>query len=265
MQAERVRCHYPHAVRGFALLTAGLAWCCGSDEGTGQRPPTPFEAGAAGDEGAAGDATAAGTAGAPVGGNDQVAGGRNGGGAPGASGSGGSEQQAGAPSGGAGAAGEGPTNGGENLAFCDRLTMRTINSSEVARRYNHAVYDDCRTRWVTDLYLQQGEQDDFLNDLLTWNLQLWGCQPPAVENFALIYGEAPLSAGDAALLIEHYVTVASDQLAMSEPEISAMQAALQRLAQPLIQDPSPAPSQPLCDAGAGGAGGNEPGGQGGSG
>jgi hypothetical protein len=57
------------------------------------------------------------------------------------------------------------------------------------------------------------------------------------------------------LLIEHYIAVATAELTLSPPEIAEMRAALERLAAPLIADPSLEPSQSRCDTESGGAGG----------
>jgi hypothetical protein len=239
------------------FLSAGLSLHCGSDEALDVDPRTPIEPDGGMNSGAAGSGPTSGTSAGGGGGNSL-------GGLNGASGEGpnlagmpgGGASQAGAPLTAAGAGGNGdddPTT--EQLSFGPRITAQVVNAGDVAREYDHATYDDCRTRWVSDLYLASDERHTFLNDLLAWNLRFWGCQGEPVDNFALIYGTAPLSAGDASLLIEHYIAVATVELTLSPLEITEMRAALERLSRPLIADPSTEPSQPRCDAGSAGEGG----------
>jgi hypothetical protein len=238
------------------LLTAGLVLSnCGGDEALDSRPTTPIEPDGGDDSGTSGSNAASGSGAAgPLGGSSGKAGeGPESGGMPG----GGSLQGGGPPSAGAGGGSDGPLS--EQLSFGLRIPAPSQNATDVARAYNQATYDDCRTRWVTNLFLdkQPSEQHLFLNALVTWNYNFWGCDVgvPPVSNFALIWGEAPLSAGDAALLIEHYIAVATAELTLSPPEITEMRAALERLAAPLIEDPSLEPSQSQCDTGSAGAGG----------
>ncbi len=245
----------------LVLLTSGLLLDCGNDEALSNRPTTPIEADGGDGSGVSGAGTLAGSSAAgesSSGGNTSQAGeGPTLGGA-----AGGGSTQAGAPAmAGAGGADDTPTT--EQLSFGARIPAPQQNAIDVARAYNKATFGDCRTKWVTNLFLDKDEQALFLNNLVTWNIGFWGClnQPP-VSGFALIHGEAPLSAGDAALLIEHYIAVATVELTLSPLEITEMRAALERLAAPLIADPSTEPSQPDCaDGGAGGAGG-APGGAG---
>jgi hypothetical protein len=236
------------------LVTLGVLSSCGTDEGLDSGPTTRILPNGGSDSGTAASSSVGGESSGGVraigGSAGTLAGeGPDLGGMPF-----GGSAQAGAPPTLAGAGGNdsGPT---EQLSFGPRIPAQAANARDVAREYNHATFDDCRTRWVTDLFLQSEAQQDFLNELVTWNLRFWGCQGEPVDNFALIYGTAPLSAGDATLLIEHYIAVATEALTLSPLEIDEMRAALQRLSAPLIADPSPEPSQPDCDAGGAGAGG----------
>jgi hypothetical protein len=140
---------------GALLLSVGLALSCGTDEALHPHPRTPIEAGGdssdAGDESTGATSGAGGSSGKPsLAGNTTVAGAEN---QPGGAGAGGSAQ-AGAPPAAAGAGGEDSGPLLEQLTFCPRVPQKFANAGDVAREYNHAVYDDCRTRWVTDLYHQ---------------------------------------------------------------------------------------------------------------
>ena len=239
------------------LLTVGLSLNnCGQDEALDSQPTTPIEPDGGDGPAAAGSGAQSGSSGggaSPNGGNSGKGGDEPDlGGLPG----GGSIQGGGPASAGAGGGDDGPLS--EQLSFGLRIPAPSQNATDVARGYNQATYDDCRTRWVTGLFLDKepSEQHLFLNALVTWNYNFWGCDVgvPPVDNFALIWGEAPLSAGDASLLIEHYITVATAELTLSSAEITEMRAALERLAAPLIEDPSLEPSQSQCDTGTGGAG-----------
>ena len=243
----------PPRAQALAVLGAALFLCCGTDEVLEPHPSTPIETGGRNTAGSAG--SVAGGDGSV--GGDETAGTANPGAGHGPGGAPNGAEGGAPPTVHGGAGGETQQSSGEQLGFCSRLTMRPTRSSNVALLYEQAVYDDCRIKWVTDLYLVPKVRADFLNDLIVWNLELWGCQGEPVQSFALIYGEAPLSAGDAALLIEYYLDAALEELDMSEPELDEMKAALERLSEPLIDDPSTEPSQPRCDTGAAGAGGAE--------
>jgi hypothetical protein len=195
------------------------------------------------------------------------------------------DAHAGKANGGAASGGKGPVSGGtggsssggssgtceiagsqdgsapEPLAICARLQGASPRAFDVTRAYDHAVYADCRVSWVSDLYLEVDKRPDFLNTLLAWTMKLWGCAAPAPDDFALIFERVPLTAGDAAALIDHYVEVATVSLELSPAEITEMRATLGYLARPLIADSSCELSKSRCivDAGAGGsagAGGN---------
>ena len=90
---------------------------------------------------------------------------------------------------------------------------------------------------------------------MIWNLQLWGCQGQPVGDFGLVYRTPPLSAGDANLLIELYLTAATAELDLRPSELDDMRGALERLSKPLIVSDSSEPSASVCPTGAGGAGG----------
>ncbi len=262
--------YYPRAMQAtrfwvtthcVLLLGSGALLCCGQDEGTAGPPASAGAASGGADE--------------PVGGRstEPTIGGKGTGGSPSAQ-AGTSATQAGhggvadvlggASNAGAAASGDGGAGPliAEELTLCDRLTQRTTHAFNAARAYDHAVYDDCATRWVTNLYLADKARDAFLNDLQSWNLAFWGCNDTPVQSFALIYGTAALSAGDANALIEKYMTVAKAELLLSPGEAEEMQAALERLSQQDIADPSLEPSGSLCDMGSAGAGGTP--GQGGA-
>lgn len=157
----------------------------------------------------------------------------------------------------AGAAGAGGAPEGsslEQLSFCARLDRLSIHSNNVVVYFDIAVYNDPCVDWVTTLHGTE-HHSDFLNNLAVWNLRFWGCFAEGVSNFGLIYEPAPLSQGDAELLIDHYLRAATTELQLSSAEDAEMRAALERLARTVVVDPSSLPSHVDCLSGAGGAGG----------
>ncbi len=236
------------------LLGSGAVLCCGKDEGTSGHAASGGDANGGAEEPGVSGAASPPTAGNATGGSSSGNGGTSAthAGNGGVSDTPGGAADAGAPPLGTGGA---PPLPAEQLTLCDRLTQRSTHAFNVARSYDHAVYDDCRTRWVTDLYLAAKARDVFLNDLQVWNLAFWGCSETSVQSFALIYGTAPLSAGDAAALIEKYMTVTKTELQLSPAEIEEMQTALDHLSQQDIADPSLELSGSLCETGTGGAAG----------
>jgi hypothetical protein len=152
----------------------------------------------------------------------------------------------------AGAGGASEPKLGEQLDICARLSGLTTHAFNVEQAYAKTAIKDCRVTWVIP------RKDDlvaFQNGLVVWSLELWGCQGKPVENFALVFGTPALSQGDAAILIDLYMTAAKNDLGLSPPEFAELKAALERLAQPLITSPSSEPSQPDCPVEVGGAGG----------
>lgn len=147
---------------------------------------------------------------------------------------------------------------GEQLDVCDRLTNLVAHADAVSRAYSKAAYADCRVKWVVPLVNSQ--LVEYKNRLVTWSLELWGCQGAPVTELALAYHQPELSKGDATIIIQHYLDVVDDELDLSPAEHATMKAALERLAAPLIVSASEEPSQAKCpvDMGTGGAGGAGP-------
>ncbi|HEY1534876.1 MAG TPA: hypothetical protein VGF76_12685, partial [Polyangiaceae bacterium] len=242
----------PWVLVGAMIAIATFGSCSGSEVGTPGADNVAGETsarGEAGTPGSAGRASAAGGAATADAGADA---------GPSAAGDAGQDSAGGASAGAsseasAGAAG---ADAGEALTFCPRLMTPAVLAYSLALAYDHAVFADCRVKWVTSLYLQAGARSDFLNSLDAWSQRLWGCLPPPVANFALIYQTAPLTSADAAALIDDYMAVAIDLLTLSSAESQAMRAALGRLSQQTIAQDSPSYSHSTCDAGgAGGTGG----------
>lgn len=152
-----------------------------------------------------------------------------------------------------GGGGSGPNSpGGEQLVLCIRITNQVPRADIQARAFAKAIFADCRIKWVVPL----GEDlDEYRQQLVIWNLEFWGCQGKAVSDFGLVYGTPALSAGDASLLIEHYLTTVDAEVQLSTDERSEMKAALDRLAEQLISSPSEEPSQSSCVTNTGGAAG----------
>lgn len=167
----------------------------------------------------------------------------------------------GASAGGEGGEGGNVGNDGEQLELCVRLAQPGPNATAVDMAYTTAVTLDCRMKWI----MPKGpDLPVFQNQVLRFNYAFWGCpQWPSVEAFGLVFGTPTLSQGDANLLIGHYLKAAQDTLNLSPLERETMQAALVRLAKPLILDASLEPSKSICPmsmGGAGGAGGMDAGG-----
>lgn len=195
--------------------------------------------------------------------------------------------QGGAPSSaGAGAgAGQGPTNdagmppvqgggaggmpggdlGVEQLALCGRLTQRVVLSTRFVSNFDFVVYWDACIGWTTKLYEVEQAQGDYLNQLSAWNQRFWGCTDTGAEGFPLVWKQPDvLTAGDANRLIARYISVlnleleALGQSTLSSNEEMEMRAALQRLSESMVTDPTIDYSHPEClnpPVGEGGAGG----------
>lgn len=151
----------------------------------------------------------------------------------------------------------------EQLDVCERQTTSpSVLGWDASRDFEHAVNFDCRIAWVRLLYLDDDKRVEFLNQLIAFSTDVWGCigsSPP--QSFDLIWTPTPLSAADVALLIDDYVEVVKGPLSLTPGEIEDLRALLGRLAEPLLMDPDPGDfSQPTCDetgaAGAAGAGGH---------
>lgn len=149
------------------------------------------------------------------------------------------------------------------LDLCPRLDRVAQRARDLALTFEKALYGDCRVRWLTRLYTKPvPHRDDYLNDLLVFNRNFWGCQTP-VDQFLLVWESPPLSQGDLQIVVDHYVTASTAELALSEREQCEMRVALERLGQALVVASSEEPSQPECvEPGSGGAGGLDAGGTG---
>jgi hypothetical protein len=205
-----------------------------------------------------------GTGGTATGGTGTTSDGGAGGSTAGGSDAGG----AGASGGEAGQSGTGgsPDAATASLSVCIRLQSPSVLSFDVTRTYDHTVFADCRVKWVSNLYLEVDQREVFLNNLLAWNMRFWGCSPPPPDDFALIFKPAPLTRGDAAALIDDYISVATQALGLSTPEIDEMRAALDTLANSVVANESNGFSNSQCsDSGAGGAGSGGSSGSGGTG
>jgi hypothetical protein len=126
---------------------------------------------------------------------------------------------------------------------------------------------DCDTYWIQRLPVDAGNSAyaAFLNALVAWNKAFWGCSDAGVDNFGLVYGTPPLSAGDAKRLIDLYIravdetlSASEDALPLSPGEKTEMREALERLSALVVTDPSLEPSKPTsrpsCQGGGGGGG-----------
>jgi hypothetical protein len=254
-------------------LSLGLPACDGDQPG-----PSGGDAGDAGESSQGGDGSGGssgseggGEAGAPgVGGTGQggepgsggSSGGRSGNGGSGGSGANGGTTGGGGTAQGGDGGNEGGSGGSgepDQLTICLRLMRAGTLSFDTTLAYEEALIADCRVNWTTTLYFDPSinlmVRDEFLNNLIAWNLSLWDCNPTAPTEFSLIYEPAPLTSADARALIDIYVEAASSLLSMSPPEIEEMRALLDRLSQQTIDRVSDEYSNPDCAGGAGGGSG----------
>lgn len=243
----------------LGVLGAALLLSCGTDEGTS--PVSHASEGGADDTSSAGAGNPS-ASGSTNGGSHN--GGTSGGGASAGTSSGGIAGIAGnvTPAGGAGHESEAGAGGmplmpggGEQLDICNRLTGLVPHADAVSRAYGKSAAQDCRVTWVVPR--GAAEAPEYRNRLVTWSLELWGCQGAPVTDFALAYHQPNLSQGDATILIQYYMNAADAELDLSPLEHATMKAAIERLAAPLIVSDSPEPSQSKCpvNTGSGGAGG----------
>lgn len=225
---------------------------CGDDEGLLQSGENGGEGGDRGAFTPRGGETSGGSA--ALGGAPALAAG--GAGAPGV-------EAAGTPGNGEGGAGGEPpvTPPGEELSFCPRLTALSKLSLAVEEAYVSVAIVDCRIAWLIP---RRQDLIDMRNELISWSRRFWGCEGLPVETFPLVWGTPALSRGDAAIAMDHYLAASKKELALSPLEYDEMEAALARLAKPLIQDQSTEPSRPSCSGGEGGSGGEATGGVGGA-
>ena len=206
---------------------------CGDDEGT-SRPAAPSAGGDGSTLGGEGpDQSLGGNATTnPSGGSSSGTTAATGGADPGVT------PMAGAGQGGVfGAGGATEPTLGEQLKLCARLSGLTTHAFNVEQTYVKAAFNDCRVSWV----IPRGDDlVPFKNELVVWNLELWGCQGKPVDTFALVFGTPGISEGDATILVDTYMTAADDELDLSSPEFTEMKAALERLAHPLVTSSSSA-------------------------
>jgi hypothetical protein len=274
---ERLGVGLPHAAGAGATGGQSSAGEGGDEAGRGHEDGGDHGAAAAAatDQGGTDNSGTGGSR--PSSGGDGASGGTDSGGtgqAGGSGGSGGSGAAGGSAGSGGGTGPMGGTGGQaqepEQLSVCIRLEDSTGSSFDTSLAFESAVIADCRVNWVTTLYYDaaQGlnERADFLNDLLHFNLRLWGCPGTAAPtSFELIHEPAPLSVADAGALIEAYVDVASDLLTLDPAEESDLRVVLGNLSEPLLVTPDPGDFTDSHCA-AGGAGGSDAGaaGQGGA-
>jgi hypothetical protein len=226
-----------------ALVGSTLLICCGSDEDDDQGM-TPNVAGAAGFVTHQGGDSSGGRASPSGGAHDQPNGG-----SPASAGGGAGAVEL---SNGGGGGGPDLPFGGEQLELCARLTGLSSHSLLLSNAYLASAFTDCR---VSALMPRRAPLGTFRSELNVFNLTFWGCQGAPVETFGLVYMTPPLSAGDAAILIDMYLQAAQAELKLSPLEATEMRAALERLAKRVVVDPSLEPSSSICDQGSGGAGG----------
>ena len=227
----------------FALpLHLGLSGCSSDDAPNGE--PGSGATGGAGGTGASGGSGGSGSGGTGSGGTTGPASGGSGGSPTAASTSGGGE-------------GGGPP---ESIDFCGRLTGTSVLAGNVAFEYELRSSYDCRVWNVANLYINTDARDVFLNDLMRFNLELWGCAP-APTQFDLVYWDglslnAPrITSADAEVLIEDYLAVATPMLSLSGAEVDALTATLRWLASARVLESSELSRSTCEDSGAGGAAG----------
>ena len=143
--------------------------------------------------------------------------------------------------------------GGSQL--CDRLGLESGPLSEgVAYGYAVSVYRDCR---VSALYnaLSVAARITALNELATFNAELWGCVEPPPSDFSLAFGATALSRKESELLVSLYLDAFSARLLPSPSEKETVRKDLAALAEVSITLESDALPHSECASEAGGAGG----------
>jgi hypothetical protein len=200
---------------GGSAGKAGKGGSAGSSDSAGEGGSSP--------EGGAGG----GQSGAPAGGTTSGQGGD--------AATGGVANEGGAsPSGGQGQGGGG-SEGPPPLTICLRLPGFAADSFDVTQAYRAETTRDCRISWVTRLYLDVDDEATFLNRLIRWNIDLWGCSGNPPDDFGLLYEEVALTSADADALIEIYMQAAITELELSAKEIDEMRAALEHLADRVVE------------------------------
>jgi hypothetical protein len=239
----------------LVLGSAALA-SCGKDEAT--KPSTTPQGGGGASAGTKGTPTGGDASGAVGGVSGSTGGSTTGGSTTNLGGDAGTGAQ-GFDAGAGGALGNGGNGGsgatapsGEQLELCTRITGKVGHADAQARAFAKAVFADCDIRWVVPL---GSDLDEYRQQLVVWSLEFWGCQGNPVTDFGLVWGTPELSAGDAGLLVDHYIATANAELALSIEERVDMASALNRLSEQLISSASVLPSQSSCMRNIGGAGG----------
>jgi hypothetical protein len=151
----------------------------------------------------------------------------------------------------------------EQLDICLRLGDTTSLSLSLSLKFEKKVIADCRVNWVTYLYYDSSkglnDRADFLQQLLQFNLSVWGCPLAAKpDSFDLIYLPAPLSGLDASTLIDEYVAASDEVVNLSDSEASELRTLLGNLSELLLIEPDPGDfSDSRCPTGGGGEGGGD--------
>ena len=148
----------------------------------------------------------------------------------------------------------------EFVDFCERLSGVSTLAGRVALEFDIFTQYDCRVWDIPSLYLYDNARDVFLNDLLQFNLALWGCTP-APRQFGLVYWDGlsasapPLTTADAEVLIEDYLAVATPILSLSSDEIEGITATLIDLARERVIESDELSRSTCPPGGTAGAGG----------
>jgi hypothetical protein len=124
--------------------------------------------------------------------------------------------------------------------FCSRLTNPNALAGEIAIEFDLVSAADCRVSWIPWLYVLEAgnERATFLNDLLRFNLSLWGCTTTRPTHFRLIYepglAEDRITRTDAEALIDDYLGAAAPLLDLGAGEIEALRRELLALSEPVV-------------------------------
>jgi hypothetical protein len=205
-----------------ALGLVALLGACGEDEViTGKDAVTAGRGGTSGVGGSGSGATGPGGS-AGSGGDSSVTGGTAGrGGAVGSGGRGGAEGNAGGSNDGAPESGGNsglcgaastcdPADAAYMLTVCNRIPAaeQAGQMRAVALEYNVNMRDDCKSAGLADRQVPF----EFLNQVLSWNFEFWGCRLTGVNDFGPAGSAQSLSAADVRLLSEHYLDAAKRRL-----------------------------------------------------
>jgi hypothetical protein len=120
-----------------------------------------------------------------------------------------------------------------DLNYCGLLADPKATSLLIVPAYLGKVKNDCRVA-----KLIKPQTFDFANKLTAFTFSLWGCNDDPAKIFGLVDGITELSAADASVLIDYYVTLSKSAVGLGPKETAKLTLALECLAAQAITNPS---------------------------